>query len=78
LEKLGVSVDAPERDALAYHLTQTRNINGGFPAGHVPPGNYLVQTYAAGPEDRKDPGGTVAMAHGQTRVVHWNRLGDRP
>ena len=45
LEKLGVSVDAPERDALAYHLAQPRNINGEFPAGYVPPGNYLVQTY---------------------------------
>jgi hypothetical protein len=45
LKNLGVSVDAPERDALAYHLTQTRNINGEFPAGYVPPGNYLVQTY---------------------------------
>jgi hypothetical protein len=45
LEKFGVSIDAPERDALAYHLTQTRNINGEFPAGYVPPGNYLVQTY---------------------------------
>lgn len=28
-----------------YHLTQTRNVNGEFPAGYVPPGNYLVQTY---------------------------------
>ena len=45
LEKLGVSVDAPERDALAYHLAQPRNINGEFPAGYVPPGNYVVQTY---------------------------------
>ena len=36
LEKLGVSVDAPERDALAYHLAQTGNINGEFPAGYVP------------------------------------------
>ncbi len=45
LEKFGVSVDAPERDALAYHLAQPRNINGEFPAGYVPPGNYVVQTY---------------------------------
>jgi hypothetical protein len=43
LEKLGVSVDALERDALAYHLTQTRNIDGEFPAGYVSPGNYLVK-----------------------------------
>lgn len=40
LEKFGVSIDAPERDALPYHLTQTRNINGDLPAGYVPPGNY--------------------------------------
>jgi hypothetical protein len=76
LKNLGVSVDAPERDALAYHLTQTRNINGEFPAGYVPPGNYLVQTYV--PEDRKDPGGTVALAHGQARNVYRNGFGDRP
>jgi hypothetical protein len=54
LEKFGVSVDAPERDALAYHLTQTRNINGEFPAGYVPPGNYLVQAYVR--PDRKTGG----------------------
>jgi hypothetical protein len=36
--KFGASIDAPERDALAYHLTQTRNINGEFPAGYVPSG----------------------------------------
>jgi hypothetical protein len=41
LEKFGVSIDAPERDALAYHLTQTRNINGEFPAGS--PRKYVVQ-----------------------------------
>jgi len=76
LKNLGVSFDAPERDALAYHLTQTRNINGEFPAGYVPPGNYLVQTYV--PEDRKDPGGTVALAHGQARNVYRNGFGDRP
>jgi hypothetical protein len=45
LAKFGVSIDAPERDALAYHLTQTRNINGEFPAGYVPSGELLVQTY---------------------------------
>jgi hypothetical protein len=45
LEKFGVSIDAPERDALAYHLTQTRSINGEFPAGYVPSGELLVQTY---------------------------------
>ena len=45
MELLGVSVDAPERDALAYHLAQPRNINGKFPASYVPPGNYVVQTY---------------------------------
>lgn len=36
-EKFGVSIEAPERDALVYHLIQTRNINGEFPAGHLPP-----------------------------------------
>lgn len=36
-EKFGVSIEAPERDALVYHLMQTRNINGEFPAGHLPP-----------------------------------------
>ena len=45
LGKLGVSVDALERDALAYHLTQARNINGESPAGYVPPSNYPVQRY---------------------------------
>ncbi len=45
LGKLGVSVDALERDALAYHLTQARNINGEFPAGYVPLSNYPVQRY---------------------------------
>jgi hypothetical protein len=45
LAKFGVSIDAPERDALAYHRTQTRNINGEFPAGYVPSGELLVQTY---------------------------------
>ena len=43
--KFGASIDAPERDALAYHRTQTRNINGEFPAGYVPSGELLVQTY---------------------------------
>jgi hypothetical protein len=43
--KFGASIDAPERDALAYHLTQTRNINGEFAAGYVPSGELLVQTY---------------------------------
>jgi hypothetical protein len=37
LWKFGVSIDAAERDALAYHLTQTRNINAEFPAAYVPP-----------------------------------------
>jgi hypothetical protein len=45
LAKFGVSIDASERDALAYHLTQTRNTNGEFPAGYVPSGELLVQTY---------------------------------
>jgi len=39
-----VSIRAPESDALAYHLMPTRNINGEFPAGYVPPGKYVVQT----------------------------------
>jgi hypothetical protein len=45
LAKFGVSIDAPARDALAYHLTQTRSINGEFPARYVPSGELLVQTY---------------------------------
>jgi hypothetical protein len=45
LERLGVSIDSADRDALAYHLTQNRNENGNYPAGYVPPGHYLVQTY---------------------------------
>lgn len=31
-DKLGVSVDAVDRDALAYHLSQNRNVNGIYPA----------------------------------------------
>jgi hypothetical protein len=48
-DKLGVSVDAADRDALSYHLSQNRNVNGIFPAGYVPPGRYLVQTYIRTP-----------------------------
>jgi hypothetical protein len=45
LERLGVSIDSQERDALAYHLMQNRNENGKYGAGYIPPGHYLVQTY---------------------------------
>jgi hypothetical protein len=77
LGKFGVSIDAPERDAPAYHLMQTRNINGEFPAGYVPPGQVRgADVRTARPEDRKDPGGTVAMADGQTRVTYRKRLGN--
>jgi hypothetical protein len=41
VEEFGVSIDAAEREALACHLTQTRNINGEFPAAYVPPGKYM-------------------------------------
>ena len=78
LEKLGVSVDAPERDALAYHLAQPRNINGEFPAGYVPPGNYVVQTYVRPDLKSGKIPGTLEMAHGPTRNVHRNGLGNRP
>ena len=37
LWKFGVSIDAVERDARAYHLTQTGNINGEFPWAYIPP-----------------------------------------
>jgi hypothetical protein len=70
LAKFGVSIDAPERDALAYYLTQTRNINGEFPAGYVPT--------AAGPENREDSSGTIALADGETRDVYRNGLGNYP
>jgi hypothetical protein len=45
LKLLGVSVDAAERDALSYHLAQNRTVKGVYPAGYVPQGRYLVQTY---------------------------------
>jgi hypothetical protein len=45
LKQLGVSVDAAERDALSYHLAQNRTVKGVYPAGYVPQGRYLVQTY---------------------------------
>jgi hypothetical protein len=37
LWKFGVSIDAVECDARAYHLTQTGNINGEFPWAYIPP-----------------------------------------
>jgi hypothetical protein len=56
LESLGVSVDSPDRDDLAYHLTQNGNENGLFYAGYVPPGYYTVQTYIQpDPETGKIP-----------------------
>ena len=73
MEKFGVSIDDLESDALAYHLMHTRNINGEFPAGYLPPDKYVVQTYVRLPT-RKDPGLTVAMADGQT-TVNRKRLG---
>ncbi len=77
LGKFGVSIDAPERDAPAYHLMQTRNINGEFPAGYVSPGQVRgADVRTARPEDRKDPGGTLAMADGQMRVAYRKRLGN--
>jgi len=45
LERLGVSIDSPERDALSYHLTQNRSEEGYYTVGYVPPGRYLVRTY---------------------------------
>lgn len=45
LESLGISVDSPYQDGLAYHLIQNGNENGLFYAGYVPPGYYTVQTY---------------------------------
>ena len=45
LDELGVAIDSPDRDGLAYHLTQNRNESGVYFAGYVPPGHYFVQTY---------------------------------
>jgi hypothetical protein len=45
LNRLGVSIDATDPDVLAYHRAQNRNVKGLFPAGFVPPGRSVVQTY---------------------------------
>jgi hypothetical protein len=73
--------DAPERDALAYHLTQTRNINGEFPAGYVPSGELLVQTYLRPDWPDLKTGkipADIALADGETRDVYRNGLGNYP
>ena len=31
--------------SLSYHLAQNRTLKGVYPAGYVPQGRYLVQTY---------------------------------
>jgi carboxypeptidase family protein len=48
LERLGVSIDAVDGNALAYHVKQNRNENGRYPAGYVPAGHYVLQTYIRG------------------------------
>lgn len=45
LDSLGIAVDAPYQDGLAYHLTQNGNEDGIFYAGYVPPCYCTVQTY---------------------------------
>lgn len=45
LDRLGVSIDSLDRDALAYHETQNNNEHGVYCLGYVPPGRYVVQTY---------------------------------
>jgi hypothetical protein len=45
LQRLGVSIDSSNRDALAYHLRQNRSENGVYSASWVSPGHYIVQTY---------------------------------
>jgi len=45
LGRLGVSIQSPDRDALAYQLTQNRQKDGYYTVGYVPPGIYTVRTY---------------------------------
>jgi hypothetical protein len=41
---LGVAIDSPERDALAYHELHGVNEDGSFTFALIPPGHYLVRT----------------------------------
>jgi hypothetical protein len=59
-DKFGVSVDAADRDALAYHLAQNRSVNGIYPAGYVPPGRHLVQTHIRTPLKKEKLSATLA------------------
>ena len=43
-KNLGVRIDSPDRDALAYHESHGVNENGSYTLGLIPPGHYQVQT----------------------------------
>jgi hypothetical protein len=45
LNNLGVAIDSPDQDSLAYHLMRYDGETGVSLAGYVPPGHYTVQTY---------------------------------
>lgn len=53
-KNLGVAIDSPDRDALAYHENHGVNEDGSYTLGLIPPGHYAVQTYL---EPELDNGG---------------------
>ena len=44
-ESLGVAIDSPARDALAYHEKHGVGEDGSYALGGIPAGHYIVSTY---------------------------------
>jgi hypothetical protein len=45
LDRLGVSIESTDRDALAYNLSQETREGDYYVMGYVPPGQYMVSTH---------------------------------
>jgi hypothetical protein len=44
-ESLGVAIDSPDRDPLAYHESHGLNKDGSYTLGLIPPGHYFVSSF---------------------------------
>src|SRR5581483_10647428 len=58
-ENLGVKIDSPDQDPLAYHEYHGVEANGTYTLGLIPPGHYIVTTYF---EPVEKPDGSYAIA----------------
>jgi hypothetical protein len=45
IDNLGIAIESPDQDALAYHESHGVEDDGSYTLGLIPPGHYVVRTY---------------------------------